>query len=72
MQAYGQGGLRAHGIGAKPCQLTRLYWYTVEFGLIREDDGLRIYGSGIVIDKASRSSAWNRRRPTASASISSA
>ena len=29
-------------------QLTRLYWYTVEFGLIREDGQLRIYGSGIV------------------------
>src|SRR5690606_20695062 len=31
--------------------LTRLYWYTVEFGLIRQDDGLRIYGSGIVSSK---------------------
>jgi phenylalanine-4-hydroxylase len=49
MQAYGQGGVKAHGIGADALQnLTRLYWYTVEFGLIRENDGLRIYGSGIV------------------------
>lgn len=31
--------------------LTRLYWYTVEFGLIRQPDGLRIYGSGIVSSK---------------------
>jgi phenylalanine-4-hydroxylase len=31
--------------------LTRLYWYTVEFGLIRQKDGLRIYGSGIVSSK---------------------
>jgi phenylalanine-4-hydroxylase len=31
--------------------LTRLYWYTVEFGLIKQDDGLRIYGSGIVSSK---------------------
>ena len=31
--------------------LTRLYWYTVEFGLIRQADGLRIYGSGIVSSK---------------------
>jgi phenylalanine-4-hydroxylase len=31
--------------------LARLYWYTVEFGLIREPDGLRIYGSGIVSSK---------------------
>src|SRR5690606_41829491 len=27
------------------------YWYTVEFGLIREAGGLRIYGSGIVSSK---------------------
>lgn len=49
MQAYGAGGVKAHGIGADAlAMLTRLYWYTVEFGLIREDAGLRIYGSGIV------------------------
>jgi phenylalanine-4-hydroxylase len=52
MQAYGQGGVRAHAIGAEAlAQLTRLYWYTVEFGLIRESSGLRIYGSGIVSSK---------------------
>jgi phenylalanine-4-hydroxylase len=52
MQAYGCGGVKAHGIGAQALvNLTRLYWYTVEFGLIREDDGLRIYGSGIVSSK---------------------
>jgi len=28
--------------------ISRLYWYTVEFGLIREADGLRIYGAGIL------------------------
>jgi len=57
MQAYGCGGVKAHGLGAEALvNLTRLYWYTVEFGLIREgngsgDDGLRIYGSGIVSSK---------------------
>ena len=52
MQAYGQGGVKAHGIGAEALvNLTRLYWYTVEFGLIREPEGLRIYGSGIVSSK---------------------
>ncbi len=45
--AYGRGGLRAMEHGALK-YLTRLYWYTVEFGLIREAEGLRIYGSGIV------------------------
>jgi phenylalanine-4-hydroxylase len=52
MQAYGQGGVKAHAIGPEALQqLTRLYWYTVEFGLIRQADGLRIYGSGIVSSK---------------------
>ena len=52
MQAYGCGGVKAHGIGADALvNLTRLYWYTVEFGLIKQDDGLRIYGSGIVSSK---------------------
>jgi phenylalanine-4-hydroxylase len=47
MQAYGQGGLRSLGFGALH-KLARLYWYTVEFGLIREAGELRIYGAGIV------------------------
>jgi phenylalanine-4-hydroxylase len=47
MQAYGQGGLRSLGFGALH-KLARLYWYTVEFGLIRENGNLRIYGAGIV------------------------
>lgn len=52
MEAYGRGGVKAHGIGPDALQnLTRLYWYTVEFGLIRQPDGLRIYGSGIVSSK---------------------
>ncbi|HEX7853122.1 MAG TPA: phenylalanine 4-monooxygenase [Sphingobium sp.] len=46
MQAYGEGGLRAEGLGAIE-RLARLYWYTVEFGLIRQDGELKIYGSGI-------------------------
>ena len=47
MEAYGRGGQRALQHGALK-QLSRLYWYTVEFGLIQEDDDLRIYGAGIV------------------------
>ena len=66
MQAYGAGGVKAHGINPEALvHLTRLYWYTVEFGLIRQDDGLRIYGSGIVSSKGEsihclESSAPNR------------
>ncbi|MHC9418283.1 phenylalanine 4-monooxygenase [Sphingomonas citri] len=51
LEAYGRGGQRALELGALK-QLGRLYWYTVEFGLIDEGDGLRIYGSGIVSSAA--------------------
>ncbi len=48
MQKYGQAGLKAlesDDIG----KLARLYWYTVEFGLIkRPGEDLKIYGAGIV------------------------
>lgn len=47
MQAYGKGGLRAEGLGSLT-SLARLYWYTVEFGLIRQGDALKLYGAGIV------------------------
>ena len=47
MQAYGQGGLRAQKLGRLK-ELARLYWYTVEFGLIEQAGDLRIYGAGIV------------------------
>src|SRR6516164_1947062 len=47
LQSYGEGGLKALGLGHLQ-HLARLYWYTVEFGLIATDDGLRIYGSGIL------------------------
>ena len=47
MVAYGKGGLRSLGFGALD-HLARLYWYTVEFGLIQQPDGLRIYGAGIL------------------------
>jgi phenylalanine-4-hydroxylase len=46
IQAYGQGGLRAQQLGYLP-QLARVYWYTVEFGLLQQGDGLRLYGAGI-------------------------
>jgi phenylalanine-4-hydroxylase len=47
MQAYGRGGLKASRLDA--CELlARLYWYTVEFGLIDTPQGLRAYGAGIL------------------------
>jgi phenylalanine-4-hydroxylase len=51
MQAYGRGGVRAmkHGAIAK---LARLYWYTVEFGLVRSEGALKLYGAGLVSSHA--------------------
>jgi phenylalanine-4-hydroxylase len=47
IQAYGRGGIKAHALGAIE-MLARLYWYTVEFGLIETPEGLRTYGAGIL------------------------
>lgn len=47
VQRYGEGGIKAHHLGAGEL-LSRLYWYTIEFGLIREPQGLRAYGAGIL------------------------
>ncbi|MBI1341234.1 phenylalanine 4-monooxygenase [bacterium] len=47
MQAYGEGGLRARSFD-RLADLAALYWYTVEFGLIETEAGLRIYGAGIL------------------------
>jgi len=52
MEAYGKGGQRALAEFGALKNLARLYWYTVEFGLIESREGLRIYGSGIVSSSA--------------------
>jgi phenylalanine-4-hydroxylase len=58
IQAYGKGALKAHELEHGPQQiagavemLSRLYWYTIEFGLVRESahgDEVRAYGAGIL------------------------
>jgi phenylalanine-4-hydroxylase len=47
MEALGHLGLQALGRGALH-RIARLYWYTVEFGLAREDGSPKIYGAGIL------------------------
>ncbi len=47
MQEYGKGGLKALGLDGLG-MLARLYWYTIEFGLIESPEGLRVYGAGIL------------------------
>jgi phenylalanine-4-hydroxylase len=62
MEAYGKGGLKAlrlHNLE----HLARLYWYTVEFGLIATPDGIRIYGSGIVSSKGESICCLEDKKP---------
>ncbi|HKR23907.1 MAG TPA: phenylalanine 4-monooxygenase [Allosphingosinicella sp.] len=47
MQAMGAEGLAAIEAGALH-RLARLYWYSVEFGLAREEGETRIYGAGLL------------------------
>lgn len=64
MEAYGKGGLRALGRDVLP-KLARLYWYTVEFGLIETKEGLRIYGAGILSSKSESLFSSRMLLPTA-------
>lgn len=47
LQEYGKGGLKAMPLGGLQ-YLARLYWYTIEFGLMETAQGLRAYGAGIL------------------------
>lgn len=62
MQAYGQAGVRSAS-GAALVELARLYWYTVEFGLMRYHDRLRIFGAGIVSSNGESEYALDSSEP---------
>jgi phenylalanine-4-hydroxylase len=62
MAAYGRLGQVALARGALT-NLARLYWYMVEFGLIRGKDGLRVYGAGILSSKTELAYAIDDKRP---------
>lgn len=47
LQTYGKAALLTED-PAHTERLARLFWFTVEFGLIREDGRLKIYGSGLI------------------------
>ncbi len=62
MVAYGKGGRRAMQLG-RLHNLARLYWYTIEFGLIRSAAGLRIFGAGILSSVAESAFALESNSP---------
>ncbi|TVQ62266.1 MAG: phenylalanine 4-monooxygenase [Phycisphaerales bacterium] len=47
LQTYGQAALHTNDQNHTE-RLARLFWFTVEFGLIREDGRLKLYGSGLI------------------------
>ena len=47
LQTYGQAALHTNDPWHTE-RLARLFWFTVEFGLIREDGRLKLYGSGLI------------------------
>jgi len=62
LEAYGKGGRRAMERGQLH-NLARLYWYTVEFGLIQAAEGLRIFGAGILSSPAETLFSLNDSSP---------
>jgi phenylalanine-4-hydroxylase len=47
LHEYGKGGLKAMRLDAVK-MLARLYWYTIEFGLVKTERGVRAYGAGLL------------------------
>lgn len=48
MQRFGEFGYRNRHDPEVVTQLQRLYWFTIEFGVLREQERFRIYGAGIL------------------------
>ena len=62
IELYGRAGKRALDLGGLG-MLARLYWYTIEFGLIETDAGLRCYGAGILSSRGETVYALDSPRP---------
>jgi phenylalanine-4-hydroxylase len=63
MQSYGEAGAKAFARPGGLRMLARLYWYMVEFGLIRTTRGLRVYGAGILSSKGETVYSIESREP---------
>jgi phenylalanine-4-hydroxylase len=71
IQAYGKGALKAHQLEHGPAgfkgaveMLSRLYWYTIEFGLMREGAQHKAYGAGILSSSGELAYSINSDQPS--------
>ncbi|HYD38010.1 MAG TPA: phenylalanine 4-monooxygenase [Allosphingosinicella sp.] len=62
MQRLGEEGVRATADGRGEA-FSRLYWFTVEFGLAREDGALKLYGAGLASSFGEAGYALDSARP---------
>jgi phenylalanine-4-hydroxylase len=56
LQRFGQVACQARS-EEQITWMARLFWFTVEFGLIREPEGLKVYGSGLISSAADAANA---------------
>jgi len=60
LQRFGQVATRARN-EAETGMMARLFWFSVEFGLIKEETGLKVYGSGLISSAADAANALSDR-----------
>lgn len=60
LQSFGRAAARARS-DAETEMMARLFWFTVEFGLIRERGAVRIYGSGLISSAGDAANALGPR-----------
>ncbi len=67
LQTYGKAALHAGDEHTEA--LGRLFWFTVEFGLVREEGRLKIYGSGLISSHAESEHALTAPEPPRGVSL---
>jgi phenylalanine-4-hydroxylase len=60
LQRFGEVATRARN-EEQTAWMARLFWFTVEFGLIREAKGIKLYGSGLISSAADGANALSER-----------
>lgn len=60
LQRFGRVATRAR-TEEETKRMARLFWFTVEFGLIQEESGLKVYGSGLISSAADAANALSEK-----------